>query len=92
MIRRALSLKERRETMLLLLKELNECNAPSPDNYLAPCVPSEVLSYVDQKLAAKGLISLLVESIALTEKDLEALGVDLSEETVKSNDSSPRAA
>lgn len=69
-------LQEERERISYLIKELNECNAPDVD--LQKSIPAEVLGYVDAKLAAKGLLSLLVESLAAIEKELEELGVDLS--------------
>jgi hypothetical protein len=62
----------RRERMLWILKELNAVNGGDQFG-----IPSEVLEFVDAKLAAKGLISLLIESLRDTESKIVNLGVKL---------------
>lgn len=54
---------------------LNEVNG-APDQFPLS-IPDGVLELVDQKLAAKGLLSLVIESLAENEKAIEALGVTL---------------
>jgi hypothetical protein len=67
-------LVKQRQEMLYLLKQLNLVNGGEP-----LVIPSDVLGYVDQQLAAKGLISLLIESLRKTELEIVALGVRLDD-------------
>ena len=55
-----------------LIKQLNDINMGEDIS-----IPQKVLLFVDRKLAAKGLMSLVVEESGALRKQLEDLGVEL---------------
>jgi hypothetical protein len=64
-------LADRRVAALRALRALNDINGGKEVSF-----PPGIFDLVDQEMAAKGLISLLVETIRDTEASLRALGVE----------------
>jgi hypothetical protein len=63
-----------RSRLMGLVRDLNNVNG-NPEQY---AIPRDVLDFVDTGLAAKGLISLVFERLADTEKKLQSFGVNIS--------------
>lgn len=75
-LKRALSLIEQKREIEALIKELNLINSPV-DDPLHGSIPETVFRHVDSKLAAKGLLSLIIDRSLEVDKELASLGVDL---------------
>ncbi len=69
-------LDDRRWKLASIIKELNRINGLPLDDMLPP-FPKEILDLVDQRAAAKGLLSLAMESLAETEKEIILLEVEI---------------
>ena len=79
-LRQANYLTGRRERLIQLMKTLNDINGTSDDDVSwMESIPSDVLSFVDQRCAAKGLLSLVLEELSKIEKKMYELGLELGE-------------
>lgn len=73
---KAVWLYEQRSKLAESISRLNQING-TPDDQLLPSFPKDVVDLVDQRLAAKGMLSLAIESLAEVEKELELLGIEV---------------
>jgi hypothetical protein len=72
-IRRIEHLARRRERVACLIRDLNRINGG--EEMLS--ISHDVMEFVDQRLAAKGLLSLVIETSIAIDEDLKALGVEI---------------
>lgn len=73
-LHRIFTLAKQKKEIDALVRELNEIDSGDP---FCCSIPPDVLKYVDAKLAAKGLMSLLLETSHKVDEELTSLGVDL---------------
>ena len=72
-LKRALFLVNKMERSKWIIRQLNEINGG--DSLLS--IPTEIFEFVDTKLAAKGLLSLMMEASVEMKRELDSLGVEL---------------
>lgn len=56
-----------------IIRQLNFINGGAVHNH----IPTDVFAFVDTKLAAMGLTSLMIEASSDIKKELESLGIEL---------------